>query len=231
MCRIAMACTLWNVLVCGAAMNLAILDWPRIPNYLPSMVAGQDVCSFDYVFYTRKPDTTAALWEALSLSGPDSDLTVLENDLALARNAFTVFGRTRVPDDLALVTWFRHLPIERLFFPPPCPAIVRLPFNTRPGKGRFSNTQAFTLPARTVRRLLAQPAAFTDWTRRPFVDNLLGRLLDGDLYGVVLPCIVEHIGVRSAYGWDSSAITAVETIAPDGDALTIATNLGLVTDG
>jgi hypothetical protein len=213
----------------------AILGAKRTPDYLPAMLAGQDWSVFAGVVETAARDTTAAVWQALQWwaeQKTEAPLVILENDLCMARNATLALARSDAPEGYALLTWFRHLPIpdELAANAPERPFLYRVPFLQATGKGRFSNTQAVTLPARTCRHLLASEHAFRNWFRRPFADLLIGRLLTGH-YGVVMPSIVEHAGARSSYGWDSSKILAVETIAPDGDALAVATALGLVSDG
>lgn len=201
---------------------LAILDCHREPDYMPEMLASagefrewpgekwqiwsgenhRPIRGFEVL--KRKRDGSApAMLDAFRLMierGADS-LLMLENDIVFDVGAIDTLASIVIPLGLPLVSFFQprltsnYSGIEAVPFHVP-----RLGVNPR-----FSWNQCVLLTREACHNVLIMPESHT-WTRPAYGDKLLGRVL-GKIYpsyGVHWPNLVEHIGDKSSYGWDSS---------------------------
>ena len=131
-------------------------------------------------------------WRALAIGFEEARrrksnrILILEDDVALCRNALRYMERARLPSVLDFVTWFDGHAI------PP-----RSRYGIYPVLGRsFFCLQAVTWSPSTAERLLAAPAA-RQWKERHSGDILIAKILAGRYYGVHVPNLVQHLGAKS----------------------------------
>ena len=151
-----------------------------------------------------------ALREAAS-SPTLTALTLLEDDVVLARNALDYIAATKIDDDLGFLSWFsvETCTIPRLLPIVSCRRATTYQFN-----------QAITFPVATVRELLGSKALQT-WGEPHGADRLYERVFPDRYVGWHYPNLVQHVGGKaSTVGNDSHGERVSPTfIGEDADAL------------
>ncbi len=109
-------------------------------------------------------------------------LTMFEDDLAAAENALLYIATTKIPDDVAMVSWFHR------FAPNPPQAITTWMIGPA---HEFSHQQAITLPAKTVKALLASKE-LREWSEPHAGDMLIGQVMPDADVAYHFPNIVQH---------------------------------------
>lgn len=203
---------------------LAILDCHRDPDYMPEMLASagefrewpgerwqiwsgeeppRHLRGFD--FLRRPKDGTAKAMLAafqLMVERRADSLLLLENDVKFDVGALDVMATMDIPIELPFISFF-----QPAFEPGPSPSLEYVQFH-RPEKGdkpRYAWGQCLLLSRACCEFVLTSKLAY-DWFRPNYGDKLLGRVLypHWTEYGVYWPNLVEHLGDKSSYGWDSS---------------------------
>ena len=131
-------------------------------------------------------------WRALAIGLEEAQrkrldrILILEDDVALCRNALQYMERARLPHVLDFVTWFDGHAV------PP-----RARFGIYPVLGRtFFCLQGVTWSRASAERLVTAPAA-QQWKQRHSGDILVAKVLAGRYYGVHVPNLVQHLGATS----------------------------------
>lgn len=128
-------------------------------------------------------------------------LTLLEDDVVVAENALTYIATTKLPDDVALTSWFyQQVPAQRSvghYFFVDSAAV-------------FSCNQAITIPMRTIRALLASDVLL-NWKDKHIGDMIFSRVMPEASVAYHFPGLVQHIGVGR-----SMVDTPLEFVTPDG---------------
>ena len=150
---------------------------------------------------------TAAAHRGLSM------LTIFEDDIVLARNAFSYIATTKIDSDLAFVSWFSiyHYAGPRLLPLLHCIEARDYQFN-----------QAITFPARTVHELLASDA-LKNWSEPHGADRIYKDVFPDRKVGIHYPSLVQHVGgTESLVGNnDHGPRTSPTFIGEDADALAL----------
>lgn len=150
-----------------------------------------------------------ALREAAS-SPTLTALTLLEDDIVLARNALDYIAATVIDEDLGLLSWFAT---DTCVVPRVPPIISCYPAR------RYQFNQAITLPAAVVRELLGSVALQT-WGEPHGADRVYGLAFPDRPVGVHYPNLVQHVGgLASSVGNNSHGERVSPTfIGEDADA-------------
>ena len=144
----------------------------------------------------------AAGFKKLLQWGLDNDplleqLTFLEDDVILSKNALDYIARVAIPQDLSLITWFNYdynLPDHPLKPPPtkyPHPILACR--STR----MFINTQAVTINRRTIDSLLRCPYV-QGWPNRGAHDEMFSWAIGDVPYAAHFPCLAQHENEKGA---------------------------------
>jgi hypothetical protein len=135
---------------------------------------------------------TKTYWRALAVGLEEARrsradrFVILEDDVELSQNALQYMERTPLHPVLAFVTWFDGHAIR----PGSKDGIHLVPAQ------RFCCLQGVTWRPRTAETLLGSSdvRAFRNWHEG---DVLASKILTGQLYGVHVPNLVQHLGVTS----------------------------------
>lgn len=115
-------------------------------------------------------------------------LTLLEDDVVLAKNALDYIATTEIDDDLAFISWFS---IDKYLGP-------RLPPLLNCIEARdYQYNQAITFPARTVHELLVSDA-LKNWSEPHGADCLYAKVFPERKVAVHYPNLVQHVGGRNS---------------------------------
>lgn len=138
-------------------------------------------------------------------------LTLLEDDIVLAKNALDYIATTRIDDDLAFISWFSR---EACSIPRVLPVL-----SCRPAL-HYDCNQAITFPARTVHELLASDV-LKNWSEKHGADRIYGMVFPDRPVAVHYPNLVQHVGgLESLVGNnEQGARVSPSFIGEDADAL------------
>ena len=137
-------------------------------------------------------------------------LTLLEDDVILAKNALDYIATTKIDDDLAFVSWFS---VGR-YSGPRLPPVLDC-FRARD----YMFNQAITFPARTVHELLASDA-LKNWSEPHGADRIYKDVFPDRLVAVHYPNLVQHIGgAQSLVGNNDHGPRTSPTFGQVADAL------------
>lgn len=138
-------------------------------------------------------------------------LTLLEDDIVLAKNALDYIAMTKIDPDLGFVSWFSN---ETCTIPRIQPVLA-----CRPARDYMFN-QAITFPAKTVHELLASDA-LKNWSEPHGADRIYGHVFPDRMIAVHYPNLVQHIGgANSAVGNNDHGLRTSPTfLGEDVDAL------------
>jgi hypothetical protein len=121
-------------------------------------------------------------------------LTMLEDDVILAKGALDYIATTEIDYDLQFVSWFSD---EQCLIPMARPLLSVI------SAGEFQFNQAITFPAETVRDLLGSEALQT-WGEPHGADRVYARAWPLAKVAVHYPNLVQHVGgLDSAVGNNS----------------------------
>jgi len=155
---------------------------------------------------------------ALEWAASDPDLTKLtlfEDDVVLTKNALDYIATVEIDPDIAFVTWFHQydaaplIKEQRLGSAWQC-----LPSSA------FCSNQGLTIPARTVRRLLASDA-LKNWPEPHGGDRVFGVVMPTELCALHVPPLVQHVGGEASLVGNTGKREAVIFPGEDFDALTL----------
>lgn len=137
-------------------------------------------------------------------------LTIFEDDIVLARNAFSYIATTRIDDDLAFISWFS---INSYLGPRLSPLLYCIEARD------YQFNQAITFPARTVHELLASDA-LKNWSEPHGADRIYAKVFPGKKVAVHYPNLVQHVGgAESLVGNNHQGMrTSPSFIGEDADA-------------
>jgi hypothetical protein len=157
-----------------------------------------------------------ALRRALELCPDLKLLTIMEDDVEVCRNFFDYLRLVKVPDDLALVTWFTcEFPGEERMHEEASrrgwrhPSSYDFPVLARRSTQSFVLFQCATLTRDTVERLLRCPRVL-DWHQENGHDEMPAWALGDVPYAAHFPGLVQHTGGLC------SAVAANRTSTPRG---------------
>lgn len=115
-------------------------------------------------------------------------LTLLEDDVVLAKNALDYIATTRIDDDLAFISWFSIYRHDGPRIPPLFHCIEARDY-------QFN--QAITFPARTVHELLASDA-LKNWSEPHGADRIYKDVFPDRKVAIHYPNLVQHVGGRNS---------------------------------
>ena len=140
-------------------------------------------------------------------------LTLLEDDVVLAKNALDYIATAKIDDDLAFISWFS---VETCEVPRVPPILV-----CYPALGYMFN-QCITFPARTVHELLASDA-LKNWNEVHGADRIYEKVFPEKLVAVHYPSLVQHVGGQESLVGNNSHGLRVSPTFPgeDFDALSL----------
>lgn len=145
----------------------------------------------------------------LAASQPDFEhVTLFEDDVIGARRACLYIAHTEIPDDVAMVSWFHRL------------APNPLQSNTTwmiERAADFSHQQAVTLPAATVRALLASEQRRL-WSTKHGADMLIGEVMPDAKVAYHFPNIVDHVGGDASLTGNNGPRRSATFVGEDFDA-------------
>ena len=144
---------------------------------------------------------------------PFTALTLLEDDVVLAKNALDYIATTKVDDDLAFISWFSTYSYAGPRLPPLFHCIEARD---------YQYNQAITFPARTVHELLASDA-LKNWAEPHGADRIYRDVFPDRKVGVHYPNLVQHVGgTESLVGnSDQGPRVSLSFIGEDVDALSL----------
>ncbi|HEV3059595.1 MAG TPA: hypothetical protein VGY48_15200 [Vicinamibacterales bacterium] len=152
----------------------------------------------------KRRGQAAAFFDVLRVAEATSGvhtLTLVEDDIAVAKNALTYISTTKLEEDVALTSWFyQQIPATRPvghYFYIDKAAV-------------FSCNQAITMPMQTIRTLLASDILKT-WKDRHLGDMIFSRVMPEANVAYHFPGLVQHTGVGR-----SMADTPLEFVTPGG---------------
>jgi hypothetical protein len=138
-------------------------------------------------------------------------LTLLEDDIVLAKNALDYIATTRIDPDLGFISWFS----TTRFVGPRLPPLLHC-IEARD----YQFNQAITFPARTVHELLASPA-LRDWSEPHGADRLYAQVFPDRKVAIHYPNLVQHVGGEDSLVGNNAhgPRTSPSFIGEDADAL------------
>lgn len=151
--------------------------------------------------------TNAAAYEGLTY------LTVFEDDVVLAQNALEYISLHKPDPDLVLTSWFS---VETCTIPRTRPVLSTI------SAPEYMFNQAITMPASTVRTLVASDAV-KKWPERHGADRIFGHVYPKGKCALHFPSIAQHVGgAESLVGNNSHGIRTSPTfIGESSDALAL----------
>jgi hypothetical protein len=153
--------------------------------------------------------TLFRIFKRATMCTPFTYLTLLEDDVVLAKNALDYIATTRMDDDLAFTAWFSQ---ETCTIPRIQPVL-----SCRPAL-HYDCNQAITFPARTVHELLASDA-LKNWNEPHGADRLYARVFPKRPVAVHFPNLVQHVGGLASLVGNKGARVSPSFIGEDVDAL------------
>jgi len=140
-------------------------------------------------------------------------LTLLEDDVVLAKNALDYIATTRIDDDLGFISWFSIYRHDGPRLPPLLHCIEARDY-------QFN--QAITFPARTVHELLASDA-LKNWSEPHGADRIYKDVFPDRKVGVHYPNLVQHVGGTASLvgNNDHGPRTSPTFIGESADALAL----------
>jgi hypothetical protein len=121
-------------------------------------------------------------------------LTLLEDDIVLAKNALDYIATTRIDYDLGFISWFSVYRHDGPRIPPLLHCIEARDY-------QFN--QAITFPARTVHELLASDA-LKNWSEPHGADRIYKDVFPDRKVAIHYPNLVQHVGgTQSLVGNDA----------------------------
>lgn len=159
------------------------IDWPLLETCLTHGSARTFVSTLRY---------------SLAVDPDLENLTILEDDVVTCRNALAYVATTKVPSDVAFITWFTY----DYDFSTPHPHPTNPPSGASLGcrsTRYFILTQACTFPRTTIQRILDCPRASQHWPKHHAHDELISWALGDSLYAAHFPGLFQHVaGENSA---------------------------------
>lgn len=154
-----------------------------------------------------------ALRTAINYAPNLTALTLLEDDVVLAKNALDYIATTRIDPDLAFASWFS---IDSYLGPRLPPLFYCIEARD------YQYNQAITFPARTVHELLASDA-LKNWSEPHGADRIYKDVFPDRKVGIHYPNLVQHVGgAESLVGNNhQGARTSPTFIGEDADALAL----------
>ena len=119
---------------------------------------------------------------------PFTALTLLEDDVVLAKNALDYIATTRIDDDLGFISWFSVYSYAGPRLPPLFHCIEARDY-------QFN--QAITFPARTVHELLASNT-LKNWSEPHGADRIYKDVFPNRKVAIHYPNLVQHVGGRAS---------------------------------
>lgn len=140
-------------------------------------------------------------------------LTLFEDDVVLAKNAFDYIVTTRIDDDLGFISWFSVYSYDGPRIPPLLHCIPACDY-------QFN--QAITFPARTVHELLASDA-LKNWSEPHGADRIYKDVFPDRKVAIHYPNLVQHIGGTASLvgNNDHGPRTSPTFIGESADALAL----------
>lgn len=142
-------------------------------------------------------------------------LTLLEDDIVVAKSFLDYVDTTEIPDDVSMVSWFHQLAPN-----PPQPPRT---WTIAPAREHSCN-QAITMTAKTVRALLASEQLKT-WAEPHGADMLIGQVMPDALVAYHFPNIVDHVGGDASFVGNTGARRSPTFVGEDFDAYDLAADL------
>jgi hypothetical protein len=188
---------------------LAVQTAPRVPAYLPATLVALDAAGlgrwrgprlmFSDGYVPQAPGwnvlpsadclgqarTFFRLLQVVAAMPDITTVTLLEDDVALARNALDYIARVQIADNLVFLAWQNtNVPYP---WGVPAPSIIEVPII------RYRSNVAVTFPMRTVRALLDSEALRT-WERSKGADIITWGTFAYGRCGIHFPPLVQHVG-------------------------------------
>lgn len=140
-------------------------------------------------------------------------LTLLEDDVVLAKNALDYIATTKIDDDLGFISWFSIYRHDGPRIPPLLHCIEARDY-------QFN--QAITFPARTVHELLASDA-LKNWSEPHGADRIYKSVFPDRKVAIHYPNLVQHVGGRNSLvgNNDHGPRESMTFIGEDFDALSM----------
>jgi hypothetical protein len=140
-------------------------------------------------------------------------LTLLEDDIVLAKNALDYIATTKIDDDLGFISWFSIYHHDGPRVPPLLHCI--------PARD-YQFNQAITFPVRTVHELLASDA-LKNWSEPHGADRIYKDVFPDRKVAIHYPNLVQHVGGQnSLVGNDAHGRReSLSFIGEDFDALSM----------
>jgi hypothetical protein len=144
---------------------------------------------------------------------PFTALTLLEDDVVLAKNALDYIATTRIDQDLAFISWFSI----NSYLGPRLPPLLHC-IEARD----YQYNQAITFPARTVHELLASDA-LKNWSQPHGADCIYRDVFPDKKVAVHYPNLVQHVGGAASLVGNThqGPRTSPTFIGEDADALAL----------
>jgi hypothetical protein len=162
---------------------------------------------------TSKPVGQAqTFFHALKLATAEpgfTKLTLLEDDIVVARSFLDYVDTTKIPDDIVLVSWFNR------FVPHPVSTSTRWMIDR--AVNHIGN-MAITMPASTVYALLVSPK-LKAWSEPHGADVLLGQVMPDALVAHHFPNIIDHVGGNASCVGNTGARDSPTFVGENFDAL------------
>ncbi len=135
-------------------------------------------------------------------------LTLFEDDVIVAKNSLDYISSLYYPEDVAMFSWFHRWAPNP---PQPAPSWMIGPAS------EFSHQQAITLPASTVRALLASPQ-LKAWSEPHGADMLIGQVMPDAKIAYHFPNIVDHVAGETSLTGNTGARRSCTFVGEDFDA-------------
>lgn len=143
----------------------------------------------------RNEGQARTLFRALELAHRErwDCVTILEDDIALAPNAFAAMQAMAIPKKAAVMAWYSNAPMPFASIGNVRPRYV---FQQMPCA---ATGVAITLPFATIDAVLSS-VAYQAWTTPHGGDGIFSQVLPGKYWATVYPNCVQHTGVASLTG-------------------------------
>ncbi len=150
---------------------------------------------------------------ALSIHPELEKLTIIEDDVALARNALDYVQKVEIPPYIEFISWFTY---DYDFSYPkhpdrlPHPASLGYPVLARRSTRFFILSQACTFTRDAIQTLLTCPLTSRHWPKKHARDELVSAALGDVPYAVHFPILAQHTG-----GANSAVVHAGKNLERD----------------
>lgn len=144
---------------------------------------------------------------------PFTALTLLEDDVVLAKNALDYIATTKIDNDLGFISWFSNYHYLGPRIPPLLHCIEARDY-------QFN--QAITFPARTVHELLVSDA-LKNWSEPHGADCIYAKVFPDRKVAIHYPNLVQHVGGTNSLVGNNhqGARTSPSFVGEDIDALSL----------